>query len=256
VDPTRNRGFFVTNTTIAVTLLGQCSDASYSTCGTCTTNDPNYCGWCATSSSLSCTYNTNCTAQPSKLITTCPTISSVSPKSGATSGGTTVTINGQGFFNDTNLQCKFGSFGTKLAPAQFSFGGQVTCVAPPSTATGNVTVQLVYGIQQLTASNTSTFTYYNCSSLTSCSTCASSANSECGWCTFDAVCASRFSTPVCPSTFSPFVTSQSDASARCAQLLTVNPPSELDVPPIGSTVQITATYFVNITTVRFSDHRS
>ena len=75
-----------------------------------------------------------------------PTVTALSPASGITHGGTTVTVTGTGFAYTPELACRFGD---SQVPARFISATQVQCTSPPSmtvavgaAAGGVVTVEV------------------------------------------------------------------------------------------------------------------
>ena len=68
-----------------------------------------------------------------------PAVTGITPNSGPTSGGTTVTINGTGFAS--NAQVLFGA--TAAQSVTFVNSGELQAVAPSSSATGSVNVIVV-----------------------------------------------------------------------------------------------------------------
>ncbi|GMH75266.1 hypothetical protein TL16_g06702 [Triparma laevis f. inornata] len=61
-----------------------------------------------------------------------PTVASVSPASGKDTGGTLVTLTGNGFLNTEHLSCKFGEMGS--IPAIFVSPTRLTCSSPAATS--------------------------------------------------------------------------------------------------------------------------
>lgn len=85
-----------------------------------------------------------------------PTVSSVSPRSGIESGGTTVTVTGTNFLDGATVQ-----FGSKLATSvTVNSSTQLTAVSPPGlTGTVNVTVATSAGTSPSSAADT--YTYFS-----------------------------------------------------------------------------------------------
>lgn len=250
VDSTRNRAVTLTGTRpvqVEVWQLANCPSSS--NCSSCVAADPLLCNWCI-ASSASCSLRSSCAPIPSSKfrLSSCPVPTQAVPASASIAGGSLVTVFGNGLVNDTAASCVFmGASFNSSSPAKFQLDGSVTCAAPAAAAG---TVSLRFGFNTTAASdNALSFSFYDCTSFTNCTACASSANRDCVWCAVDAVCASRFNKPyVCPTRFASVVDSSSDTVLKCARLISVSPSSELDQPPSGSTVTITTSYLVNSTT--------
>ena len=88
-----------------------------------------------------------------------PTLSSVSPNQGPSSGGTTVTLTGTGFTGATAV--RFGT--TAAASFIVTSSTQITAVTPPGTGAVNVTVTTSQG----TSTQTVTYTYVTAPVLSS-----------------------------------------------------------------------------------------
>ncbi|MBF6296968.1 IPT/TIG domain-containing protein [Nocardia amamiensis] len=86
-----------------------------------------------------------------------PTITSLSPTSGPTSGGNSVVISGSGFTGPTTVR-----FGTTATTFTMDSPSQITAIAPPGTGTVQVTVSNAGG-----TSNGFPYTYAQVPSLTS-----------------------------------------------------------------------------------------
>jgi len=90
-----------------------------------------------------------------------PTISSVVPNSGSSSGGTTITVNGSNFYDGAgNAYVAIG--GTTCSPRTGMTDTTITCVTPTKTAGG-------YTLTVFTQSGSanSTYTYYDAPTITS-----------------------------------------------------------------------------------------
>jgi large repetitive protein len=82
-----------------------------------------------------------------------PAVATLTPSSGPTAGGTSVTINGQGFTGATTV-----IFGTVIAPAfTVSSDSQITAISPPGSGTVDVTVITSGGVSPVTVADQ--FTY-------------------------------------------------------------------------------------------------
>ncbi len=93
--------------------------------------------------------------------TAAPTITSISPTSGPTAGGTTVTITGSGFTGATSVD--FGSVGA--TSFNVVSDTQVSAISPPGTSTVDVTVTTPNGISA--TSTADKFTYQAAPTITS-----------------------------------------------------------------------------------------
>ena len=85
---------------------------------------------------------------------TAPTVTSVAPSSGSSSGGTSVTINGTGFTGATSVL--FGT--TPAASFRVISDGEIQAVVPAGTGTVNVTVTTSTGVSMASASATYDYT--------------------------------------------------------------------------------------------------
>ncbi len=83
-----------------------------------------------------------------------PTITSVSPSSGYTSGGTVVTINGTSFTNSSTVY--FGA--SKSSNVQFVSTSELVAVSPPG-ASGTINIAVINAVGQSTPNGVDQFTY-------------------------------------------------------------------------------------------------
>jgi hypothetical protein len=88
-----------------------------------------------------------------------PAITSISPSTGSTLGGTEVTIQGSGF--DSRMAVYFGSTpATRIDATDASINGLCTAWAPPMAKTGPVDITVrAYGVLSSSASAAAVFTY-------------------------------------------------------------------------------------------------
>ncbi|MEA2907835.1 MAG: hypothetical protein QOI12_5222 [Alphaproteobacteria bacterium] len=102
--------------------------------------------------------------ETTSLTVTCPaappTVTSLSPISGPTAGGTSVTITGMGFTGATSVK-----FGSTAAPFAVSSDTSITATSPAGTGTVNVTVTTPGSTS--TTSTTDQFTYIAAPTVTS-----------------------------------------------------------------------------------------
>jgi IPT/TIG domain-containing protein len=84
-----------------------------------------------------------------------PTITSVEPSTGSTSGGTSVTIKGTGFGSGV-IAVEFGSVNATSFKA--STGGTITAVSPPGSGTVDVTVRTAGGTSAASVADRFTYT--------------------------------------------------------------------------------------------------
>eukprot|EP01122_Echinamoeba_exundans_P016376 TRINITY_DN826_c1_g1_i1.p1 TRINITY_DN826_c1_g1~~TRINITY_DN826_c1_g1_i1.p1 ORF type:complete len:1830 (+),score=264.46 TRINITY_DN826_c1_g1_i1:54-5543(+) len=254
VDGPRNRAYLVTRNstlgTVGYEILQLATCPASGNCSACLSADKIFCSWCATTSSASCSYLADCQASAGVRLrlATCPVPTEANPPSAASTGGSVVTMYGTALVNDSSTSCIFsGSSFNSSSSASYQIDGSVTCVVPEAPTAGSYALRLGYGSAPI-SDNALAFTYYDCSQFTNCSACAAMANKDCVWCALDAVCSSRFTRPnVCPTPFAAVVDSSADTVLKCARLLSASPPSELDTPPAGSKVTISASYLVNST---------
>jgi hypothetical protein len=255
VDGPRNRAYLVTRNSTVGTMgyetLQLASCPASGNCSSCLGADKIYCSWCASTSGASCSYLAGCQASPGLQLSlaTCPVPTEANPPSAASTGGSVVTMYGTALVNDSSVSCYFaGPSFNSSSPASYQIDGSVTCVAPEAPTAGSYSLRLGYGSSPM-SDNALAFTYYDCSQFTNCSACAANTNKDCVWCAIDAVCSSRFIRPnVCPTPFASVVDSSADTVLKCARLLSASPSNELDAPPAGSKVTISASYLVNSTT--------
>lgn len=226
-------GIGTTDSMIMSATKANCPD---DTCTQCST-DP-YCGFCM--GDASCSSQSSCTASYANAWTQsanpCMPSISISPTTGALTGGTNVTVyGGSGRFDPSlisNLYCQWiakdGSGSASVTPVTAASSTGLYCSTPAFATAGvpyNLTVYWATGSSALstgdlgTASNT--FTPYDCStsSCSSSQVCSDGGKTECGWCftskgcTSFAACANTSSTLFWNNATCPLVSSFTPSSA-------------------------------------------
>lgn len=174
-------------------MLSSCE--SHDTCSSCLADGDPFCGWCVLDNR--CSQQQNCRVSSSDRWLygppgqTCVAITDVSPRTVSVSASATLYLTIYQLPDGSNYTCVFPEL-NKTSPAQvWSYG--VFCEAPDVTGTGiSVTGSQVMTIA-LNSSETGklflaqNFTYFNCSSFTSCSGCTNNSWS-CDWCIYDNKC--------------------------------------------------------------------
>lgn len=177
----------------------RCVDVPAGDCFACISHQAT-CGLCTGAGA--CGISSTC----GDFVQGCAEVTSFVPTSGATLGGTAVTVTGSSFTSVAagGLQCRFGAI---LSPVTVFNDTALTCESPSVGGPGAVSFTLLYAGVPFDASLDAEFTYYSCddsSSTTSCGACISDEPLECGWCTFSGACSSScpgslvFANALCP----------------------------------------------------------
>jgi hypothetical protein len=119
-----------------------------------------------------------------------PLVTSVTPSTGVTTGGTSVTINGSGFTGATEV--KFGSVsGSKITVSSDS---QITATSPMGSGTTNISVTTPLGTSPITAGSQFTYTAPSDTSTTPAPASGSSSQGSSGYYTDPGLSAQLVST--------------------------------------------------------------
>ncbi|XP_060592222.1 plexin-A1-like isoform X2 [Ruditapes philippinarum] len=188
-----NHIFAMSKQKIAKLMLSSCE--SHSTCSSCLADGDPFCGWCVLDNR--CTQQQHCRVSSSDRWLygppgqTCVAITDVSPRTVSVSASAILYLTIYQLPDGSNYTCVFPEL-NKTSPAQvWSYG--VYCEAPDITGSGII----VDGSQAMTIALNSSetgklflaqnFTYFNCSSFSSCSQCTNNSWS-CDWCIYDNRC--------------------------------------------------------------------
>ncbi|KAL4225917.1 hypothetical protein ACF0H5_013905 [Mactra antiquata] len=178
---------------IAKMMLSSCE--SHFTCSSCLADGDPFCGWCVLDNR--CTQQDNCPVSSSDRWLygppgqTCVAITDVSPRTVSVSDSAVLYLTIYQLPNGSNYTCVFPEL-NKTSPASvWAYG--VFCEAPDVRGTGVTVSGSLNMTVALNSSETGklflaqNFTYFNCSSFTSCSQCTNNSWS-CDWCIYDNRC--------------------------------------------------------------------
>ena len=174
----------------AAFVFVRCVDIPAGDCGLCIAHQAT-CGFCV--SLNGCGTSSTC----GDFVQACAEVDAIAPSSGATPGGTVVTVIGSSFtsVNAGGLQCRFGS---SLAPVTVINDTALTCESPSVGSPTSVSFHLLYsGVQYDFNQDPLDFVYYTCDSGgDSCGACPSEDRPECGWCLLQGTCSRAVNCPV------------------------------------------------------------